>query len=276
MGKCEKPDIGKRIKKQREKKGLTQDELAKKINMDRTKLTKIETGDRDLKPSEIVDLAKALDTTCDYLISGTDTKNIKNHRTLGLSNEAINILEELKIKSQKDPSEETFKSGIVIEFLNLIIESIETAKPNEYFYFLASRSVDYIVGTHVAFLFQKQIEKKHQKAKSDFNIFNIRNDDLEFEAYRLVKFFEDLMNFLIQKPDIVERIKDFYRNNYCYLPKYEENKFLKNHLEWRIKDKETYDWGKKLNENWGEDKEPQPEPNQLKPETPVVDGDSRE
>ena len=189
------------------------------------------------------------------LVTGVSPENKGLNKDVGLSNEAINILKELKSR-QSQPSLETFKSGVIIEFLNLMIESIDTANPREYMYYFASRSIDYIVGLHKAASFQKQVEDNYEpEAGSSLNMSDLRNDSLEYEAYKLTNYFHDLIDFLTKNSDVVKRIERFYRKNYCVLPEYKKIT-LENNLELRVKSydpyDDKYDWGKKFKEYWSE------------------------
>lgn len=61
-------DIGKRIRKARNKKGLTQGELAEMANVSSTHISHIENGATKLGLPTIVDIANALDITVDRLL----------------------------------------------------------------------------------------------------------------------------------------------------------------------------------------------------------------
>jgi len=55
--------VGERIKALREKKNLTQLQLAKKIRMDRTFITHVESGRRNLSIQSLAKILKGLDIT---------------------------------------------------------------------------------------------------------------------------------------------------------------------------------------------------------------------
>lgn len=61
--------MGDRIKRLREKKGMTQKELAAAVNITEASLSRYENNLRDPRPEILARLARALDTTTDYLIS---------------------------------------------------------------------------------------------------------------------------------------------------------------------------------------------------------------
>lgn len=67
------PDIGKRIRKRREELGITQEELANKLNYkSKTTIAKIENGTNDIVQSKVVEFAKALKTSPAYLMGWID------------------------------------------------------------------------------------------------------------------------------------------------------------------------------------------------------------
>ena len=60
--------IGQRIRKYRKAKGLSQEELAEKVNISVTHISHIETGNTKLSLSVFVDLANALEVQADDLL----------------------------------------------------------------------------------------------------------------------------------------------------------------------------------------------------------------
>ena len=65
--------FGERVKTRREELGMTQDELAKRLGYkSRSSINKIELDQRNMKQSQIADLAKALNTTPGYLMGWKD------------------------------------------------------------------------------------------------------------------------------------------------------------------------------------------------------------
>ena len=87
--------IGKRIAELRQKNNLTQAELAQRVSVSRENINYWENGNRDIKTYNIVLLAEALNTTCDYLLRGVELKNHDIYKETGLSNAAINNLREI-------------------------------------------------------------------------------------------------------------------------------------------------------------------------------------
>ena len=103
--------VGSRIRELRQKKNLTHEALAEKIGISRDLITKIENGKRDLRSDVAVDIADALDTTCDYLLRGIAPENLDTAKDLGLSNDAINIADETGQKEENRQVYELLKSA---------------------------------------------------------------------------------------------------------------------------------------------------------------------
>ena len=71
-------ETGKRIQLLRKQKGLSQEELADKLNVSSNTVAKIECGLRRPSVDFVVDLVNFFDTTVDYIILGEE---IKKERT---------------------------------------------------------------------------------------------------------------------------------------------------------------------------------------------------
>lgn len=101
------PDIGKRIRKRREELGMTQEELANKLNYkSKTTIAKIENGTNDIVQSKVVEFAKALKTSPAYLMGWIDiaeeNKPTKKELDLFRKNTYENlVIIEMKKMSQK-------------------------------------------------------------------------------------------------------------------------------------------------------------------------------
>ena len=64
--------LGKRIKSAREQSGLTQEQLAEKLNISRTAIARYELGEIEPRLKNLVAIAKALNCSCDYLLGIND------------------------------------------------------------------------------------------------------------------------------------------------------------------------------------------------------------
>lgn len=119
-------EIGLRISKAREKSGMSQNELADKLGVNRVTLTYWENGTRDIKTTDIVRLADELGVTCDYILRGVEAANIDINKAMGLSEHSIRVLKNLK--KHHDYMEELYpgkhKSGL-IEAVNTMFEKLE-------------------------------------------------------------------------------------------------------------------------------------------------------
>lgn len=105
------PEISRQIKLLREKAGLKQRELAEMLNTSRETINMWESGARMIKGDDIVRLAEALNTTCDYLLRGVESENLGTNQATGLSDKAIKWLRSAKESKQA-----------YIEVLNTLLE----------------------------------------------------------------------------------------------------------------------------------------------------------
>ena len=64
-------DIGKRIVRLREMKGWSQREIANRVKLNVSVMNRIESGERPIKDHELVEIARVLDTSSDYLLGIT-------------------------------------------------------------------------------------------------------------------------------------------------------------------------------------------------------------
>lgn len=97
--------VGERIKAERKKLKLTQEGLADLMNMTKQQISNYELNKRQPDYKTLVDIAKRLNVSTDYLLGNTESKNIENTETsreLGLSDKAIEKLKKITIKSSFD------------------------------------------------------------------------------------------------------------------------------------------------------------------------------
>lgn len=67
--------IGERIKLRRIELGMTQQELAEKVGYNgKTAISKIESGERELRQTKIRPMAEALDTTVEYIMGWEESE----------------------------------------------------------------------------------------------------------------------------------------------------------------------------------------------------------
>lgn len=100
-------EMGWRISKVRQDMGLTQEEFADKFGYARTTLAKLEAGLRDIKSTEIVELAEKLNISCDYLLGRTmavapDEIIQEMVDRYGLSEDTLKTLRRLKESHKKE------------------------------------------------------------------------------------------------------------------------------------------------------------------------------
>lgn len=69
--------VGERIKSRREELGWKQDDLASKAGISKSFLSDLENGKRNVGADKLLDIARALSLSLDYLMTGKDSKNAK-------------------------------------------------------------------------------------------------------------------------------------------------------------------------------------------------------
>ena len=62
------PSIGKKIREYRKERGLTQDELAEKVNLSPNHMGALERAEKNLTLATLINIANALDVTADMLL----------------------------------------------------------------------------------------------------------------------------------------------------------------------------------------------------------------
>lgn len=108
-------ETGQRLRKLREKKDVSQDDVAAALHTSRTNYTKMEAGERDLKTTHCKALADYFGVTCDYLIRGVEADNVNAHNTYGLSEDALNFLKEEQKEMRKRKERRTERLATMTE-----------------------------------------------------------------------------------------------------------------------------------------------------------------
>lgn len=91
-------DIGKRIRERRKQLNLTQEQLAELIDVTPQMISTAENGSKGIRPENIIKLGKALNISCDYLLTGHSSSRDFDNLTKGigkLSEDEIDKLIEL-------------------------------------------------------------------------------------------------------------------------------------------------------------------------------------
>lgn len=83
--------MGKRIFECRKKMGITQEELAEKMEVSPQTISYAEQGAKVMRPENIVKLCKFLNTTSDYLLTGETPKT-----------DATSLVEKLSVLSKEE------------------------------------------------------------------------------------------------------------------------------------------------------------------------------
>lgn len=70
--------IGERIKRLRQENNLNQTQLAKKVNINNSVISRIEAGKKSIESSLLVELANIFNVSTDYLLGRTNTRHTKS------------------------------------------------------------------------------------------------------------------------------------------------------------------------------------------------------
>ena len=88
--------IGKRIKSAREKKGLTQEQLAEQVNLSPMHISVIERGNKLPRLETLINIANVLDVSADILLQDVVNNQIKLR-----TSEASNLIAQLSREDQR-------------------------------------------------------------------------------------------------------------------------------------------------------------------------------
>ena len=91
-------EIGKRITERRKKLGMTQETLAEKGDLTSQFVSYAESGKRAMRPENVIKLAKALEVSADYLLTGDIVDKdmlILSDKLRTLSPEMLRIVENI-------------------------------------------------------------------------------------------------------------------------------------------------------------------------------------
>lgn len=68
------PTVGERIRERREELGWKQDELARRANISKSFLSDLENGKRNVGADKLLDIARALNLSLDFIMTGKDAE----------------------------------------------------------------------------------------------------------------------------------------------------------------------------------------------------------
>ena len=91
-------EIGKRITERRKKLGMTQETMAEKGDLTPQFVSYAESGKRAMRPENVIKLAKALEVSADYLLTGDIVDKdmlILSEKLRTLSPEMLHIVENI-------------------------------------------------------------------------------------------------------------------------------------------------------------------------------------
>lgn len=123
-------NIGNKIKTLREKKGLTQLELSKDLNVVRQTVAQWENQERDLKTGAIISLSKYFNVSADYLLGLTENTST-NISEIGISNKTGFSTSTVENILNLSAEHKTILDKIINELLKSdLLEKFEELKEN--------------------------------------------------------------------------------------------------------------------------------------------------
>lgn len=116
--------VGERIKSRREQLGWKQDDLASKAGISKSFLSDLENGKRNVGADKLLDIARALSLSLDYLMTGKDSMNTKQaSRELQIPNTLAEFAEDEGL---------TFRQALaLLEMQNQIIAHRSSTKKGD-------------------------------------------------------------------------------------------------------------------------------------------------
>lgn len=116
--------VGERIKSRREQLGWKQDDLASKAGISKSFLSDLENGKRNVGADKLLDIARALSLSLDYLMTGKDSMNTKQaSRELQIPNSLAEFAEDEGL---------TFRQALaLLEMQNQIIAHRSSTKKGD-------------------------------------------------------------------------------------------------------------------------------------------------
>lgn len=171
--------VGKNIKNLREKFGLSQEQLASKINVSSQAVSKWETGDSYPSIDTLVRLSKIFFTSIDALIT-----NMNTYEELDSGAKHINFrLRQIYYRFNKNES----ISGEINDIVALIIPLYNNE--NEHFWLYSARVI--LKGTIYAMLEDKKIDDDKFNLQTIKNILQFSNLNNEDKQNKIKLYFKD-------------------------------------------------------------------------------------
>lgn len=112
--------LGKRIKYLREKRGLSQKQLAQFLGITNVQLSRYESGDRKPEPETITQFASFFEVTTDYLLGISDVPNSNN------TNNAKTLADIIREGNLQHPDYE-LPEDLTEEELDFLVNALKSA-----------------------------------------------------------------------------------------------------------------------------------------------------
>lgn len=116
-------EIGERIKLLREAKEVTQDEMAKELNVGRETVARWENGTRDIKTEATVNIAKYFNVSTDYLLGLTSSTSTDISK-IGISNKTGFSAPTVEKITQLSPNDKMLLDKVISKVLEIDLPNL--------------------------------------------------------------------------------------------------------------------------------------------------------
>lgn len=215
--------FAKQLRNLLEKKSISKTRLAIELGVKQQTISQWADGSTTPALKHLKPLASYFNLSIDELVTGVAIENEDIHLDTGLSNQTIEKLK--KLNAVNAANDEAGKNRIIIEFLNIVIEGMDTDIYN--LSRLARQCMEYIIGMNKHFLWLEKVKREAKKGWEHLYFGdgpNFRNDKVEFNTYKLVRDFERFIEFLAKDPKVANRAKKIYVEHNLNLPDYSDNR----------------------------------------------------
>ncbi len=198
--------IGDRIRRLREKNGLSQSELAKELNVKQQTIDKWEKGERDLKTGYTIALSKYFNVTADYILgleSCTTHEASDIGAITGLSDDNIKALSD--ITQSAITNKENEKIQILNDFIHgFLVKPCQDGFTNIDNIYMTVKHLCWVLSK--VFLHSQERIEYFEKFKAEANIEEINNAFDELEALLMFHdyYSNEMGGFVIESEEYID------------------------------------------------------------------------
>lgn len=174
--------LGDRIRAERTKLGLSQEEFAGKLNLKKQQINSYETNSRKPDIDKLISIAKKLNVSVDYLLCNTNVKEVNNieiSKKIGLNDNAINILSNFNVKDAWQLDRLYGTLGNYQDFSTIINKIVENENFEALIYFIKK----YINSFIIEKLNKQKVLYTDTETNNDITTYDLLRDAQEQGVY---------------------------------------------------------------------------------------------